>query len=182
MTEGQVCISQVRFFDAVAPGVLASMSGGLRTPDLDVVVFRAGMWNITPIMGQVRFSAPGALSRSDRRIDIPEDAHRLTLVHEGSHFVWRLSWSGGNLPPALDDEYNYAPIDAACVMDLMFLPLRWCSGGVLPSPDHRAKNGGQGAVSCWEQIRKDYPAYTFGGRSSTNSPLPPLAAEYNDVP
>lgn len=182
MTEGQVCLSQIRFFDAVAPGVLASSSGALSVPDLDVVIFRPALWNIYPVMGQVRFSGPGMLSRTDRRIDIPEDAHRLTLVHEGSHFVWRLSWSGNNLPPALDDEYTYAPLDAACVMDLMFLPLRWCSGGSLPSPDHAPKNGGQGAVSCWEQIRKDYPAFTFGGISGTSSPLPPMAVEYNDAP
>jgi len=45
--------------------------------------------------------------RTDRRIDIPDDARRTTILHEGSHFAWRLTWRGNNLPPGLDDEYNY---------------------------------------------------------------------------
>ena len=140
-------------------------------------------WDILPVAGQVIFFSPsGTLGRTDRRMDIPEDARRLTLLHEGSHFAWKLSWRGNDLPPGLDDEYNYDPPDSACIMDLQFAPIRWCSGGSLPSPDHVTKSGGQEATSCWEQILKDYPAYHFGGSSNASSPLPALSVEYNDEP
>lgn len=183
LTEGQVCLGQVRLFDAAAPGAESSSSETLRVPALDVVVYPAARWNIRPITGQVLFfSPPGTLGRTDRRIDVPDDVHRFTLAHEGSHFVWRLSWSGNNLPPGLDDEYAYPPRDSACVMDLLYLPLRWCSGGSLPAANHTVKSGGQGAQSCWEQIRLDYPAFSFSGANGTTSPLPPVAVEYNDTP
>lgn len=178
MTEGQVCLSKVRFYDAAAPGALASESQSRRFPALDVVIYPASQWNIGPITGQVLFfSPPGSFGRTDRRMDVPENAHRLTLIHEGSHFAWRLTWSGNNLPPGLDDEYAYSPDDSACVMDLMYIPLRWCAGD-----NHATKNGGQGATSCWGQILRDYPAFTFSGVSSTSSPTPPLEVEYNDTP
>ena len=183
VTEGQVCLSQVRFFDAVAPGAAPSDSTTLRVPNLDVVIYAPSNWDVRPVSGQVLFfSPPGTLGRTDRRIDVPEDARRTTLLHEGSHFIWRLTWSGNDLPPGLDDEYNYDPSDPACIMDLMYAPLRWCSGAPLPAPNHTTKNGGQGATSCWEQVLKDYPAFTFGGNSGTSTPLPPLAVEYNDDP
>jgi hypothetical protein len=183
LTEGQVCLGTLRFFDAVAPGAIASDSENLMLPTLDVIVFPSSTWNLTPVAGQVLFFSPaGTLGRTDRRIDVPENVHRLTLVHEGSHFVWRLSWSGSNLPPGLDDEYNYDPDDSACVMDLMYVPLRWCSGGPLAAPNHVPKNGGQGGQSCWEQISHDYPSFLFGGVSRTSSPLPALTVEYNDTP
>jgi len=183
VTEGQVCLSRVRFFDAVAPGASPSDSENLRVPNLDVVIYSSSNWDILPVAGQVMFFSPsGTLGRTDRRMDIPEDARRLTLLHEGSHFAWKLSWRGNNLPPGLDDEYNYDPPDAACIMDLEFSPLRWCSGGTLPSPDHVTKSGGQEATSCWEQILKDYPAFHFGGSSNASAPLPPLSVEYNDDP
>jgi len=183
VTEGQVCLSKIRFFDNVAPGASPSASENLRVPNLDAVIYAAANWDVAPVTGQVLFfSPPGTLGRTDRRIDIPDDVGRLTLLHEGSHFVWRLTWSGNHLPPGLDDEYNYDPSDPACIMDLMFSPLRWCSGGTLPAPNHVTKDGGQGATSCWEQIRKDYPAFTFNGSSRTSAPLPPLAVEYTNEP
>jgi hypothetical protein len=183
VTEGQVCLSRVRFFDAVAPGASPSASESLRVPTLDVVIYAAENWDIAPVTGQVVFfSPPGTLGRTDRRMDIPDNARRTTVLHEGSHFAWRLSWRGNQLPPGLDDEYNYDPPDSACIMDLEFSPIRWCSGGSLPSPNHTPKDGGQGTTSCWEQIRKDYPTFTFGGSSNTSTPLPPLAVEYNDSP
>jgi hypothetical protein len=183
VTEGQVFLSKVRFFDAAAPGALASKSDSLHVPNLDVVIYASAKWDILPVAGQVIFfSPPGTLGRTDRRIDVPDDARRLTLVHEGSHFAWKLTWTGNGLPPGLDDEYNFNPPDPACIMDLEFTPLRWCSGGSLPAADHVTKNGGQGATSCWEQILKDYPAFTFGGTSTTSSALPPLSVEFNDQP
>jgi hypothetical protein len=183
LTEGQVCLGKVRFFDAVAPGAVASSSETLMVPALDVVVYPASQWDLAPVTGQVLFfSPPGTLGRTDRRIDVPENVHRLTLIHEGSHFAWRLSWSGNNLPPGLDDEYAYSPDDPACVMDLMYIPLRWCSGGSMAAPNHVPKNGGQGGQSCWEQIRLDYPSYGFAGVSATPSPLPALEVEYIDTP
>jgi hypothetical protein len=183
VTEGQVCLGKVRLFDAVAPGAVASNSGNLAVPALDVVVYPPPSWDLAPITGQVLFfSPPGTLGRTNRRIDVPEAVHRLTLIHEGSHFAWQLSWSGNNLPPGLDDEYAYEPHDSACIMDLMYIPLRWCSGGPLAAPNHVPRNGGQGAQSCWEQIRLDYPAFSFSGTSRTSSPLPPLEVEYNDNP
>jgi hypothetical protein len=183
LTEGQVCLGQLRFFDAAAPGAQPSSAETVRVPALDVLIYPEDKWNIAPITGQVLFfSPPGTLGRTDRRIDVPDDAHRLTLAHEGSHFVWRLSWTGNNLPPGLDDEYAYSPRDPACVMDLMFIPFRWCSGGTQPAANHVTKSGGQGAQSCWEQIRLDYAAFTFSGASGTSSPLPPVAVEYNDTP
>jgi len=183
ITEGQVCLSEVRFFDAVAAGAMASASETLMLPRFDVLIYPAANWNVAPVTGEVIFFSPsGTLGRTDRRIDVPDNAHRLTLIHEGSHFAWHLSWTGNNLPPGLDDEYNFAPFDPACVMDLMFIPLRWCSGGSLAAPNHVTKSGGQGAQSCWEQILKDYPAFHFSGASSTASPTPTLAVEYNDTP
>lgn len=183
VTEGQVCLSRVRFFDAVAPGAKPSGSESLHLSNLDVLLYASANWDILPVTGQVLFFSPsGTLGRSDRRIDIPDDARRTTILHEGSHFAWKLSWRGNNLPPGLDDEYNYDPPDSACIMDLEFNPLRWCSGGSLPSPNHVTKDGGQGATSCWEQVLKDYPSFHFGGSSTTATPLPPLAVEYNDTP
>jgi hypothetical protein len=162
---------------------LASASASLHVPNLDVLIYASAKWDILPIAGQVIFfSPPGTLGRTDRRIDVPDDARRFTLIHEGSHFTWKLTWTGNGLPPGLDDEYNFNPPDPACIMDLEFAPLRWCSGGSLPAPDHVTKNGGQGATSCWEQILKDYPAFTFGGTSTTASALPPLSVEFNDQP
>ena len=183
LTEGQVCLGRLRFFDAAAPGASASSSESLRVPALDVLINPEAKWDIAPVTGQVLFFSPsGTLGRTDRRIDVPDDAHRLTLAHEGSHFAWRLSWSGNNLPPGLDDEYAYSPRDPACVMDLMFVPLRWCSGGSLPSANHMTKSGGQGAQSCWEQIRADYANFSYAGVNGTPSPLPPVAVEYTDTP
>ena len=57
-----------------------------------------------------------------------------------------------------------------------------CAGGTQPGANHGTKSGGQGAQSCWEQIRLDYPAFTYSGINSTTSPLPPVAVEYNDAP
>jgi hypothetical protein len=183
ITEGQVWLSKVRFSDNAAPGAVASSSETLRVPGLDVLIFPAAKWNVAPVTGEVLFFTPaGTLGRTNRRIDVPDNAHRLTLIHEGSHFVWQLSWTGNNLPPGLDDEYNFSPDDPACVMDLMFIPLRWCSGGTLPNPDHVTKNGGQRAQSCWEQIRKDYPSFNYAGINTTTSPTPPVAVEFNDTP
>jgi len=183
ITEGQVWISRVRFFDNLAPGAEASSSETLQVPNIDVAIYPAAKWNVAPVTGEVIFFSPsGTLGRTNRRIDVPDNAQRLTLIHEGSHFAWQLSWTGNNLPPGLDDEYNYSPDDPACVMDLMFLPLRWCSGGTLPNANHVTKNGGQGAQSCWEQIKLDYPSFNYGGINSTSSPTPSLAVEYNDTP
>jgi len=67
-------------------------------------------------------------------------------------------------------------------MDLMFTPLRWCSGGSLASPNHVTKSGGQGAESCWEQIKIDYPNFNYAGINATSSPTPALSVEYNDTP
>ena len=183
VTEGQVFLSRVHFFDNVAPGAEASASESLQLPNLDVVIFAAAHWNVAPVTGETLFFSPsGTLGRTNRRVDVPDNVNRLTLIHEASHCTWQLSWTGNNLPPGLDDEYNYFPDDPACVMDLMFLPLRWCSGGSLPNPDHVTKNGGQGAQSCWEQIRKDYPAFSYSGINTTPSPPPALAVEFNDTP
>jgi hypothetical protein len=183
LTEGQVHLGQLRFFDAQAPGAAPSSAESLRVPALDVIVYSEAKWDIAPVTGQVLFFSPsGTLGRTDRRIDVPDNAHRLTLAHEGSHFVWRLSWSGNSLPPGLDDEYAYSPRDPACVMDLMFLPFRWCSGGSQPGANHVTKSGGQGAQSCWEQIRLDYSAFSYSGVNGTTSPLPAVAVEYNDTP
>lgn len=183
VTEGQVCLSRVRIFDAVAPGASPSASETQEVSTLDVLIYASENWDIAPVAGQVLFfSPPGTLGRTDRRMDIPDNARRTTILHEASHFAWRLSWRGNQLPPGLDDEYNYDPPDSACIMDLEFSPFRWCSGGSLPAPNHTTKDGGQGATSCWEQIRKDYPSFTFGGTSNTPTPLPPLTVEYNDQP
>jgi hypothetical protein len=183
LTEGQVCLGRVRFFDAALPGAAPSSAETLRVPALDVLIYAEANWDIAPITGQVLFFSPsGTLGRTDRRIDVPDNVGRLTLAHEGSHFAWRLSWTGNDLPPGLDDEYAYSPHDPACVMDLTFVPFRWCSGGTQPAANHATKSGGQGAQSCWEQIRLDYPGFTYSGVNGTSSPLPPLEVEYNDTP
>jgi hypothetical protein len=54
--------------------------------------------------------------------------------------------------------------------------------GSAAQPNHVTKNGGQGAQSCWEQIKQDYPNFNFSGSSTTPSPTPALAVEYNDTP
>ena len=98
VTEGQVSLSRVRFFDNVAPGAEASSSDSLRLPNLDVVIFPAARWNVAPVTGEVLFFTPsGTLGRTNRRIDVPDNAQRLTLIHEGSHFAWQLSWSARSL-------------------------------------------------------------------------------------
>jgi hypothetical protein len=183
ITEGQVWISRIRFSDNAAPGAEASSSQALRVPNLDVVIYPAARWNVAPVTGETVFFSPtGTLGRTNRRIDVPDNAQRLTVIHEASHFAWQLSWTGNNLPPGLDDEYVYSPDDPACVMDLMFLPLRWCSGGSLPAPNHVTKNGGQGAQSCWEQIRLDYPNFSYSGSNTSSSATPAMAVEYSDTP
>jgi hypothetical protein len=184
VSEGQVWIRKVRFFDEVAPGSKASGEGSVRTPTLDVLLWPRAQWDLPSIAGYVLFTPgrPGVLARSDRRIQVPEDATERVLLHESSHVVWKLSWSGSGLPPGLDDEYKYLPTDPACIMDLQSDPPRWCSGGSLPSGDHRAKSGGQGSQSCWEQILGDYPNFTYQGSNRAASAPAAPEVEYNDTP
>src|SRR5262245_59266617 len=83
LSEGQVCLSKVRFFDNVAPGALASASESLHVPALDAVIYPTANWDVRPVTGEVIFFSPsGTLGRTNRRIDVPDDANRFTLLHE----------------------------------------------------------------------------------------------------
>jgi hypothetical protein len=87
LTEGQVCLSKVVFFDNVAPGAVASASEALHVPALDVVIYPTAKWDVRPLRGGDLLLPAGTLGRTNRRIDVPDDANRSTLIHEGSHFA-----------------------------------------------------------------------------------------------
>ncbi len=173
ISEGQVRIDRIRFYDAVAPGVAASQFlfgfGGGNTSNIDILVWPAAMWDV-PAGGAVG-EMPGQ-GRTERLMVVPENASTFVLMHEGSHFLFRLSWGVGNL---LVDEYQDGVQDAACVMESENLPHRWCSDG-----NHAGQSSQPHA--CWRQILADYPSFRHAGRdTATGLPAAPIA-EYNDTP
>jgi hypothetical protein len=171
VSEGQVRVDRIRFFDAVAPGVRASQflfgPGGGNTANIDILVWPAAMWDV-PAGGAVGEGQ----GRTGRLMVVPANAPTFVLMHEGSHFLFQLTWSVGGL---LVDEYQDGVQDSACVMESENLPHRWCSD---------ANHAGQSSQphACWRQILLDYPLFTYAGHDTAASlPATPVA-EYNDTP
>jgi len=168
ITEGQVRIDKIRFFDNVGSGVTvqAFMSMPFNTSTLDVVVWPAGMWDV---------SAGGAVGeqggRTGRTMIIPDNVSVFVLTHEAGHLLFRLSWQVGTL---LVDEYADGIQDQACVMESENLPQRLCS-------DRNHVNQSSQPHACWRQILLDYPTFTQGSATAPGLPPPPVA-EYNDTP
>ena len=103
---------------------------------------------------------------------IPDDASGQTRIHETSHLIWGLSWSGSF---GLDDEYLDGVQDTACLMESDNSPVRWCSAA-----NH--VNQTSQPHSCWTQILSDYPLLAHGGTdtATTNAWVPVVT--YNDTP
>jgi len=173
LSEGQVRIDRLRFYDNVAPGVSAGQfvfgGGGVNTANLDILVWPAASWDI-PAGGAVS-EQPGQ-GRTSRLMIIPENVSTFVLMHEGSHLLFRLTWTPGSL---LVDEYADGVQDPACVMESQNLPSRWCSDG-----NHFAQSSQPHA--CWRQILLDYPLFAHAGSERAPAPPPAPVAEYNDTP
>ncbi|MHC5031517.1 MAG: hypothetical protein ACYTGU_11725 [Planctomycetota bacterium] len=169
ITEGQVRIDKIRFFDNVGPGVTVQgfMAMPFNTSNLDIVVWPAAMWDV-PAGGAV-----GELGgRTGRTMIIPDRVSTFVLTHEAGHLLFRLSWPVGNL---LVDEYADGVQDQACVMESENLPQRLCS-------DRNHTNQSSQPHACWRQILLDYPAFSQTGITPTPNLPPPPTAEYNDTP
>ncbi|MCK6460863.1 MAG: hypothetical protein L6Q95_13355 [Planctomycetes bacterium] len=173
VSEAQVRVARVKFYDAVAPGMQASQFffGGVTadTSNIDILVFSPAAWDV-PATGAV--GVRPAEGRAGRLMAIPENVSTFILLHEGSHFLFRLSWNPG---PLLVDEYQDGVQDIACVMEAEKTPHRWCSDG---------NHVGQTSQphSCWRQILFDYPSLRHAGTDTAPSlPATPVA-EYHDTP
>jgi hypothetical protein len=169
ISEGQVQIGMVKYWDNVGPGTTSQEMGSIDTSNLDCVVWPDGSWN-GPGLGYVIYG-PG-YGRVGRCIGVPEGCDQLTLVHEGSHFLWELTWSAG---PGLTDEYAASPQDNACVMELTWNPLRWCA-----SDNHLGQS--TQPTSCWQQILDDYPSFSYGFNDTASGSATAPGTEYNDSP
>lgn len=173
VSEGQVRVARVKFYDAVAPGMKASQFffGGVTadTSNIDILVFSPAAWDV-PATGAV--GVRPTEGRTGRLMAIHENAPTFILLHEGSHFLFLLSWNPG---PLLVDEYQDGVQDPACVMEAERTPNRWCSDG---------NHVGQTSQphSCWRQILFDYPRFKHAGTDTASSlPATPVA-EYHDTP
>jgi len=173
LSEGQVRIDTIRLYDAVGVGVSASQfafgGGGINTSNLDIVTFPPQSWDIQA--GGAVATQPG-VGRTGRLMIIPTNAAPFVGLHEGSHLVFQLSWSGG---PLLLDEYQDGTQDPACVMESENLPRRWCS-------DANHVSQASQPHACWHQILLDYPAFTHTGTETTSHLPPAPTAEYHDTP
>ncbi len=173
VSEGQVWIGKVVFTDNVKPGYLASTMIGFNVPapvdTYDAMIFMGATWDI----GAGGFVIVGTgLGRNDRMIGVPDAAGDLTNVHEGSHMIFELSWAPG---PLLTDEYGDGSQDAACIMELRWVPLKWCSAS-----NHVTQSAQP--TSCWEQVLADYANFTYGGTDIAATPPPTTDVEYNNTP
>jgi len=168
ITEGQVRIDKIRFFDNVGPGVTVQnfMFMPFNTSNLDIVVWPAAMWDI-PAGGAVAEQG----GRTGRTMILPDNVSTFVLTHEAGHLLFRLSWPVGTL---LVDEYADGVQDQACVMESQNLPQRLCS-------DRNHANQSSQPHACWRQILLDYPTFTQGSSTAPGLPPPPVA-EYNDTP
>ncbi len=173
LSEGQVRIHRLRFWDNVAPGLWASQfffgAGNVDTSNLDVLVFPQNRWDV-PVSGAVG-AFPG-IGRTGRIMVVPMNASTFVLTHEGSHFLFNLSWAPA---PMLFDEYVDGVQDPACVMESPNTPARWCSAS-----NH--VNQGSQPRACWAQILMDYPNFAHSGAdSAAGLPETPLV-EYTNAP
>lgn len=169
ITEGQVRVDKIRFFDNVGPGLTVQnfMMMPFPTTNLDVVVWPAAMWDV-PASGAVGEQG----GRTGRVMIVPDNVSTFVLTHEAGHLLFRLTWPAGTL---LVDEYADGVQDPACVMESENLPQRLCS-------DRNHVNQSAQPYACWRQILLDYPTFAHSGSDSAPSLPPPPTAEYNDTP
>ncbi len=171
ITEGQVRIHRIRFWDNISPGTQAFQFflnvNAIDTTNRDIIVFPQQTWNI---------GAAGAVNptggRKNRVMMVPTNVNTFVLLHEIGHFLFELSWGPG---PLLIDEYTDGVQDSACVMESQGLPWRFCAG-------HNHVSQTSQPTSCWQQILADYPRLTYSGSDTApDLPAAPIA-EYNNVP
>ena len=201
MTEGQTYIDTVNMTDNVNTTSFSNdLLGSYNAPGFDVMVWTPLRWNTTGALAYVVYGP--AKGRDGRALALQTTSDQNTILHEIFHFLYVLSWRFylvGNNEACLDDEYTFSPDDINCVMETnMGPPLRLCSGGTLPNPNHIVSplstptnttqiqpNGpflenGQ-PQSCWEQIILDYPAFSYGGMDSTLVTTPAVTLNYNNM-
>jgi hypothetical protein len=167
VTEGQIRIGKIRITDNAHPGSKSSGYAQLNLSAQDIVV-----WSPSNFDGPgISYVLVGA-GRFGRFMGIPSNVANTTLVHELGHFLFDLTWS---VAPVLIDEYEDPPQDAACIMELTYSPLRWCS-----PPNHETQPGQP--HSCWTQILIDYPAFTYSNQDTAPTPPPAIDFEYTDIP
>ena len=173
LSEGQVRIDRIRFFDNVAPGLSAqqfvSGFGFANTSNLDLLFWTTSGWDI-PASGAVS-EQPGQ-GRAGRLMIAPENVRTFVLAHEASHILFRLTWSPGGL---LVDEYRDGVQDRACVMESENLPSRWCSDSNHASQTIQP-------YACWRQLLLDYRNLRHAGTDTAASLPAAPTAEYNDTP
>ncbi|MHC4549644.1 MAG: hypothetical protein ACYTEZ_12805 [Planctomycetota bacterium] len=171
VSEGQVRVDRIRFFDNVGPGINTTMfmfnPGAIDTSNLDIVVWPSFMWNV-PAAGAVGEQQ----GRNNRIMIVPDNVPTFVALHESSHLLFQLTWAVGGL---LVDEYNDGVQDQACVMESENSPQRWCS-----ERNHAAQSSQP--HSCWRQILTDYPAFAHAGQDTAPDLPPAPTAEYNDTP
>jgi len=169
VTEGQVRIGRVRIRDNTNPGTNSQDYDNANFSDatVDIVAWQPADFN-GPGISFV--ALPGG--RNGRFMGIPTDVANTTLLHELGHFLFVLSWAPG---PLLIDEYTSSPDDNGCIMELDYIPLRWCH------TDNHLNQSSQ-PHSCWTQIRLDYPAFSYANFNTTPLPPPDPDVEYTDVP
>lgn len=169
VTEGQVRIGRVRIRDNSNPGTQSQDYNNQNFDDstVDVVVWQPGDFNGP---GIAFVSIPQG--RNGRFIGLQSNSANNTILHELGHFLFVLSWAPG---PLLIDEYASSPDDTGCIMELSYIPLRWCY------TDNHLSQSSQ-PHSCWTQIRTDYPAFSYANLNTTPFPPPDPEVEYTDVP
>jgi len=169
VTEGQVRIGRVRIRDNSHPGTNSQDYDNANFNDstVDVVAWQPGAFN-GPGIAFVALPQ----GRNGRFMGIPTNVANNTLLHELGHFIFELSWAPG---PLLVDEYALPPDDTGCIMELSYIPLRWCF------TDNHLSQSTQ-PHSCWTQIRADYPAFSYSNVNTTLLPLPDPVVEYTDTP
>jgi hypothetical protein len=167
-TEGQIRIGRIRISDNAHPNSSSQDYKTLNLSAQDIVVWAPANFN-GPGIAYVLVGA----GRYGRFMGIPSSIANTTLMHELGHFLFELSWS---VAPVLVDEYVEDPDDVACMMELTYNPLQWCS-----PPNHESQVGQP--HSCWTQILIDYPDFRYMNLNiaSPQSP-PPIMIEYTDTP
>ena len=88
ISEGQVRIHEIKFFDSVAPGVSASQYAfagtGIDVSNLDIVIWPPQQWDI-PFGGAVSDQA----GRNGRHAIMPANVSTFVATHEGGHFLFK---------------------------------------------------------------------------------------------
>jgi len=167
VTEGQVRIGKLRISDNAHPGSTSDQYNQLDLSQDDIVVWAPGAFN-GPGIAYVLVGS----GRFGHFMGVPSNIANTTMLHEFGHFLFELSWT---IAPVLIDEYDDPPTDVACLMELTYTPLRWCS-----QPNHQDQPGQP--HSCWTQILLDYPDFAYAGTDTAPAPPPAPTVEFTDVP